>query len=253
MSPQIEDQLRAAIDAKAASVRSDRQLPWIAPSAARGRLNLRRATIWMAPLATAAAVFLLVVLTSTLGPHHSGPASVHPLGVPTSNVGLDSHSINWQAQIMPAAATCLAGESRKPGEEPPTLPPSTFPRELSWDITNPAYGPLEGAGTTDAALLTVCRIPALTGSGLIKQSLVVFSVRSAALTLLGVVHPVNQVAGRYPTSFSDPIVSDGQVTVQEAFYGPNDSPAQPTGRASTVFRYDGGTFTAESTITQQPT
>lgn len=325
MSRQIEDRLRAAIDAKAATVTKDHQPPWLPPVAAGGGVFSRRAVIWLAPLATAAVVLIVVLVTGLVSPHwrgsappepvvpathsaeptqgarpspsvssepsHSpgvrvtpstavatpgsndsldpspsdasptsaGPSSTGPTSAgpssPATVTDLDLRSVTWPEATIPGA-TCFSAAPLKLTAGQATVPASPIPHQVSllagFEPSSLAYGPVEGAGTTDAAVLTECGNPAMNGDAWLLDSIVVFSGRGGTLHVLGVLHPVNQDADAQVSRFQDVSAGDGQVTATEIFFGPHDPNSDPTGRATTVFTYSGGTFTAHSTITQQP-
>jgi hypothetical protein len=116
-----------------------------------------------------------------------------------------------------------------------------------------AYGPVEGKGTTDAALLVDCSNQYSNASGILRDSIVVFSGRGGALHVVGVLLPGVQPSGDVlPTSMATPKIASHQLTVQENFWGPYDTTASPSGLATTVFTWTGSGFTSKTTIEQQP-
>jgi len=110
----------------------------------------------------------------------------------------------------------------------------------------PARVAEEPAGTADAVRCT---------------AYLVFTAGTAGPQFIGVAYledgwPAEWLPNRLNAGNADIPVSaafsNGELVIQEAFYGPNDSTAGPTGRGQTIWSLSGSTLHCQAFITRQP-
>lgn len=119
------------------------------------------------------------------------------------------------------------------------------------------YGNLYGTGQNVAALDVWCSNTGGTADGQLQDSWVIFADGSGTLRTLAVLTPQQpSVAGFHVPIFgTEPgyiEIQPGQITVKEAWYGPNDATCCPSGQATTVWRVNGGTFTPTTKVQNPP-
>src|SRR5882757_9791763 len=113
-----------------------------------------------------------------------------------------------------------------------------------------SYGDLEGGNTSDATVGLYCSNNGGMAGGALLYSIAVFSGRDGKPQLLGLLTP--QVPTVDGATLIDRVrISRGQITWVEAFYGPQDGTCCPSGRATTVWTYAHGHFTAHVRITKR--
>jgi hypothetical protein len=180
------------------------------------------------------------------------PVNLPPTTVTTAPVGLTVNQVNWETVTVPGSVCGLP--------QPVTLRQggATVPAPAALHAGTPevvvqqfgaVYGDLFGSGDDVAVLSVWCTNTGGTADGQLRHSQVVFAVQHGALQAVGTLTPQQPPgpAAHVPYFTGRPIVSPGQITVQEAWYGAADAVCCPSTRAQTVWRYDGGRFLPTTT------
>lgn len=218
----------------------------------------------------------LVALTTRCGSAPSVSRKTSTTTSPTTSTELATttttqslQSISWSSVTVPSAVC--------PGlAQPVKLTPTTEVTGTFGEATIPApaghsfgtaddfiqesetlYGSL-GPGENIAALNVWCSNTGGTVDGQIQNSLVIYTWVSGQLTVLSTLTPQQPPEGGshvsgFDTSAGGITISTGAITTQEAFYGPQDFTCCPTGRATTVWTFNGHTFSPSTTVQVQPT
>jgi hypothetical protein len=118
------------------------------------------------------------------------------------------------------------------------------------------YGPLEPVGNV-AALYVWCSNTGGTADGQIQNSLVVYSWVSGQLSVLATLTPQQLGDGGSHVPYFDEsaggiTISTGSITTKELFYGGQDATCCPSGRATTVWIFNGHAFSPITTVQVQP-
>lgn len=195
--------------------------------------------------------------TSTAARSAQATAATSPTG-PTKTpapADLDLHSVAWKNVALPGD-TCFSDAPIQLNNGQAILAGTPHDRSVTlaqlWDPLNTSYGKLGDAATDDAAVTVDCSYANGTAASNLKASVVVFSGAGGTLHVLGTLSPTVQLPGMHVTLLSDPVVTDGRITITETFYGPHDPDAAGSGRANAVYTWTGSGFTSHTTITQQP-
>jgi len=118
------------------------------------------------------------------------------------------------------------------------------------------YGSLE-PGENVAALHVWCSNTGGTSDGQIENSLVVYTLLSGQLTVLSTLTPQQQSedgthAPYFDGSAGGITIENGSITTKELFSGPQDAVCCPSGRATTVWTFNGHAFSPSTTVQVQP-
>ncbi len=108
-----------------------------------------------------------------------------------------------------------------------------------------------------AALFVWCSNTGGTSDGDIENSLVLYSSVSGRLTVLSTLTPpqLSHDQSRAPYfdgSAGGVTISNGSITTKEMFSGPQDAVCCPSGRATTVWTFNGHSFSPSTTVQSQP-
>jgi hypothetical protein len=118
------------------------------------------------------------------------------------------------------------------------------------------YGDLE-PGAPVAALSVWCSNTGGTADGQIQNSLVLYRWVAGQLAVLSTLTPPRLGSGGSHVAYFDGLtggvtISSGAITAKELFYGPQDGTCCPSGRATTVWTFNGHTFSSGTSIQTEP-
>jgi len=118
------------------------------------------------------------------------------------------------------------------------------------------YGSLE-RGENVAALFVWCSNTGGTADGQIENSLVLYMWASGQLAVLSTLTPQQPSEdGTHAPYFDGSVggiaISIGSITTKQLFSGPQDAVCCPSGRATTVWTFNGHTFSPSTTVQVQP-
>ena len=201
----------------------------------------------------------VVTPSSSYAPTPSTSVTPSPSSISTpapgsgSLVGIDLHQADLKDVTVPGSA-CLQShplrlrdgkvriqDSR--GYASASGPATRYFNLSEWPQTV-TYGHFEAPNVSDAAVPLLCDNNGGTADGDLLYSLAIFSGRSGAPRLLGLVtprqQPPNEPATILGNSRQDVRMQVGRLTVREYFYGPNDATCCPSGRATTNWGYRNG-------------
>lgn len=194
------------------------------------------------------------------------PSAAHPTASSTSgsaSPGLDLRAINWKEVAVPGEACRSSTQIQlhngralipDPGGQP-AQPGGDGPLYRALDqLGEVTYGDLEASGHDDAFVYLSCNNNGGTAVGALLYSFAVFSGRTGALQLLGVITPKQQPADDLPTLMSPPQISPGRVAIDELWYGSKDFTCCPTGKATTIWTYSSspGLLAAQTVVVASP-
>jgi hypothetical protein len=119
-----------------------------------------------------------------------------------------------------------------------------------------SFGSL-GPGENVAALFVWCSKTGGTADGQIENSLVIYSRVSGQLTVLSTLTPPQLSddgihAPYFDGSAGGITISNGSITTKELFSGGQDAVCCPSGRATTVWTFNGHSFSPSTTVQTQP-
>jgi hypothetical protein len=175
-------------------------------------------------------------------------------------------TVDWANALVPASA-CGGQGSVRLHDSYGLVSSSRWPDE--WNSNQPAvmadqvevafygpvrYGTVMADGRADALVPIWCTNGGGTASGQLGQSLVVFHGAPAGLAVTGIITP-SQANDHTMAYFNNSAtrMETGRITLEELFYGPDDSTWCPTGRAEDLWAVDGANLVpSESHVTQQP-
>jgi hypothetical protein len=124
----------------------------------------------------------------------------------------------------------------------------------------PVYGQMGGVQVA-AVPVQVARDPEGTADAVRCTAYLVFKAGTAGPQFIGVAYledswPAEWLPDHLNAGNADFLVSaaisNGELVIQEAFYGPNDPTAGPSGRGQTIWSLSGNTLHYQTVITQQP-
>jgi hypothetical protein len=113
------------------------------------------------------------------------------------------------------------------------------------------YGDLRVGEGEAAALQIVCFNRGGTAAGQLAFAVVVYSAGQRAPTVLGVLTPRLRSGAEHVPILTPAAITHDEVVLTEFFYGPHDADCCPTGKATTVWRLEGGAFHPASTVVQR--
>jgi hypothetical protein len=181
----------------------------------------------------------------------------------------DIHAVHWQKATLPGAA-CRAtkpirlspiGPQNRYGEASirSVDDPWWLPLRVAIGVTSGggvAFGDLDGDGRDEAVIGVECSNGGGTAGGQLRFSAVVVGVSGGDLRLLGIIttrQPLGGFGVHVPlVSVRSRDIQNGQVTAREAWYGPHDGTAGPSGRASTTWVYSNGRMVPRRTTVLRP-
>lgn len=105
------------------------------------------------------------------------------------------------------------------------------------------YGNLGGNAGEVAAVKVMCTNGGGMADSILVYSYIIFTGARGKLTALGAITPQKQPSGVNASLLSGLVISQGTITVHEAWYHQNDPTCCPTGRATTVWTYANGKLT----------
>jgi hypothetical protein len=179
-------------------------------------------------------------------------------------VGADLHSVDWRNTSVPASVcggrgsiqlhngSAVISSSRFVDSwQGPT--PSVVPSQVQISATGtPTYGDIDGDGHAEAVVPVWCDNGGGTADGQLAEALVVFRSTPSGPAVLAIV-TTTQTGTGHVSSFDSSQIGPRTLTAIEAFYGPNDPTCCPTGRAETVWTYNGTTLVPGTPkVTQTP-
>lgn len=225
-------------------------------------------------------ILLVAILTASCGAARAGSSASNATTTtsPSSTTTLPRSSTTTTTQ--PLQSVDWTGVTVPPGvcpglSQPVTLTASTVGTSTSGSATVPApaghqfgtpdvlieesgvtYGELE-PGESVAALSVWCSNTGGTADGQIQSSLVLYQWVSGRLTVLSTLTPQEQSSAGVHVPYFDAsaggtTISTGVITTKEVFYGPQDAVCCATGRATTIWAFDGHSFSPSTTVQVQP-
>jgi hypothetical protein len=201
---------------------------------------------------------------ATHAPSVGDPSSSPSSDVPDRTTLL--RRVDWPNAIVPASIcggtgsvalhdeSALVSSSRWPDAwQGPT--PSVLPSQVQVYFYPPVrYGDVDGDGYEEAVVPIWCHNGGGTAGGQLGQGLAVFRGGQTDLVVLGTITTTQQSDGHSPYfGNSKTRIARGRIVVTELWYGPRDGTCCPSGRARTVWTYDGATLVAgRPKITAEP-
>jgi hypothetical protein len=108
-----------------------------------------------------------------------------------------------------------------------------------------AFGDIDGDGKPEAAVELWCDNNSGMAAGLLADSFVIYKAgRGTDRTVLGILHTTEPGPEGGRAYFARARIKRNEVSADEAWYGPYDPTCCPSGRATTVWTYDGTTLHA---------
>ena len=179
-----------------------------------------------------------------------------PTTVQRRDGSLDLHAVDWSNFAVPGRS-CLRAHDihlhdgrallRDNVRGHPSYPSGTGPRYDLLELGRVMYGDFRGDGHDDAAVSLGCSNNGGTADGLLLDSFAVYSGRAGKVIYLGLITPQHQPRNVLPTLPEIASIAPGKITVQEAWYGPNDMTCCPNGRATTTWALSAGKVVAVAT------
>ena len=138
---------------------------------------------------------------------------------------------------------------------PPGLDAGT--PNITISASEPLYGSLE-PGKYVEALNVWCSNTGRTADGQIENSWVIYAEGPAPQSVLGTLTPqMASDTGDHVAYFDSTqgaiTITGGSITTKELFYGSQDATCCPSGRAATVWAWNGRAFEPHTTVQAQPT
>jgi hypothetical protein len=211
-----------------------------------------------APAAGRAAVVALIVALIAAACSSTVSAARPPAtlagGLPgAAKAGRSINQIDWDTVTVPGSV-CLGQQSIQLRPGGVTIPAPAAVKAGTPDVLvqqfGAVYGDLYGTDQDVAVLSVWCLNPAGATAGQLRQSLVVFAVDNGSpqsIAVLAPQQPPGPPAAHVPYFTGTPIVTPGEITVREVWYGPGDPTCCPSIRVRTVWSYAAGRFTPAST------
>lgn len=217
-------------------------------------------------------ILLLATVVASCSPAPTGTASSRTTSTqPSTTTTTQSlRSVSWPSVTVPASV--CPGLSQVVKLTPftmtvtsGTIGSATIPAPAGHRFGTPDdliqeyktfYGSL-GPGENVAALLVWCSNTGGTADGQIENSLVIYSWVSGQLTVLSTLTPQQQSGDGSHAPYFDGLaggitISNGSITAKELFSGPQDAVCCPSGRATTVWKFNGHSFSPTTTVQVQP-
>ena len=130
-----------------------------------------------------------------------------------------------------------------------------MPNQVQVGFEKPVrYGTVMADGRPEAFVPIWCTNGGGTAGGQLGQGLIVYHQTRHGLAVTGII-TTSQSNDQTMAYFNNEAtrIDRGRVTLEEFFYGPDDSTCCPTGRAEDVWIVEGGTLVqSESHVTRQP-
>jgi hypothetical protein len=206
-------------------------------------------------------VFALVVLAACSGGSGRSAVTTTSTASSASTSTRSLHSVDWKNVTVPGAVC------RAPSPIPLSGGRATIPTPDGVDVGTPqvviaefgsvTYGDLFGSGADVAAVNIWCSNTRGTADGQLQNSWVVFSDASGTVQALGTMSPQQpSVAGTHVAYFNTGpggiVIKPGKIIVQELSYGSRDGTCCPSGRTTTAWSYDNGSFIPTPTVEHRP-
>jgi hypothetical protein len=228
----------------------------------------------------ASSLLLVAILAASCSPAQTGPSSSRVTATtsrqPSSTSTQPSttttqptlQSVAWTGVTVPPAVcpglsqpvklTATTGATGTFGSA--TVPVSPGHQVVTPDDLIVEYGVSYGELEPDenvAALDVWCSNTGGTADGQIQNSLVLYTWISGRLTVLSTLTPPQLSKGVHAPSFDVSTggitISTGAITTKELFFGAQDAVCCASGRATTVWTFNGHDFSPSTTIQVQPT
>jgi hypothetical protein len=166
--------------------------------------------------------------------------------------GIDVRRFDWNAAPVPGSVCGVghvlrlhSGYATAYSRRWPALSPIEAARGRV------VYGDLLGGGDDAAALQVVCVNRGGTAAGQLAFAVVVYAAGRRAPTVLGVLTPRLRSSASHVPILTPAAITHDRVVLTEFFYGPADADCCPTGRATTVWRFQAGRFDPVSTVVRR--
>ena len=160
--------------------------------------------------------------------------------------GIDLHGFDWNQAKLPGWVC---------GADQPIKLHSGYAdfHSRRWPALSPieaargrvVYGDLNGGGSDAAALQIVCVNRGGTAAGQLAFTVVVFTAGLRAPTEVGVLTPQLRSGRNHVPILTPAKITHDRVVVTELYYGPRDPDCCPTGRATTVWRFQSGSLPSD--------
>jgi len=199
--------------------------------------------------------------TSTSTPATTAPPSTTTAPTTTVPPSVDLRSVDWSDLTVPGSVCHLpAPVALRDGQATVAAPASLHagtPDVVIGAALPPTFGDLLGTGIDNsAALLVSCANTGGTADGQLAFTWLVYEATPSGPRMIGALtpqEPSDILAGHvaYFDSLSGGVtIAPGAISVDELWYGPSDPTCCPSGRATTTWRYVGGTFHPSTVITR---
>ena len=171
-----------------------------------------------------------------------------PPGAGRVGPALDLHAVDWADATLPGSLCRSPTPIRLRNGEALGVPSSfdgpspNYPQDVQVDVRALVYGDLTGDGHDEAALPLRCNNHDSTAAGDTVATVLLFDGSTGDAALLGEVSSSQPRLGEIPNAVTVRQLVPGRVVGDESFYGPDDAPCCPSGRASTVWPWTGGSL-----------
>jgi eukaryotic-like serine/threonine-protein kinase len=217
---------------------------------------------------------------SSATPPPSPPATATPSlaagTTPAPGPALDLTKVDWRRLAIPGS--WFLGPASVQLQPDPGFPSQGIAQDIPTRISavtpnqqvevrtgqvnpqGPVYGQMGGVQVA-AVPVQVAEEPAGTADAVRCTAYLVYKAGTARPLFIGVAYledgwPAEWLPNHLNAGNADLLVSasfsNGDLVVQEDFYGPNDPTARPTGRGQTIWSLSGSTLHYQTLITQQP-
>jgi hypothetical protein len=222
---------------------------------------------------TAASGTAASTATSSASPPTTVTPSVAAGTTPAPGPKLDLTRVDWTHLAIPGG--WFRGPASVQLQPDPSLPSEGIAQyiptrisvvtpneqvEVSFGSPGPVYGQMGGVQVA-AVPVRVAGEPAGTADAARCTAYLVYKAGTAGPQFIGVAYledgwPAEWLPNHLNAGNADRPVSaafsNGNLVIQEVFYGPNDVTAGPTGRGQTTWSLSGNTLSYQTFITQQP-
>ena len=166
---------------------------------------------------------------------------------------LDLHRVHWGEVVIPGFV-CGAPTAIRLRHKKAVVPSGRFPPyrrvHVSTAWNGVVYADVDGDGKDEAAFQVDCNNGGGTAAGVLGYAAVAFTGARGRLRAVGVITPQQRYrrGSRFPPIVGIVKLRLRKVVSPEAWYGPNDGVCCPSGRARTIWAYDGGKLRVTRTI-----
>lgn len=214
------------------------------------------------------------VLAGCGRPQATGRTTTTTTGTPTTmaptttttKAATPLQTVSWGAVTVPASVCPDLSHSVTLSQSAgATFGSATIPAPAGLDAGTPDvlieetdvfYGTIQPDREV-AALYVWCTNTGGTADGQIQNSLVIYEAAPGGPQAIATLTPRQRsVPGTHVPYFaaspSGVVIGTGSITTQEVWYGPKDPTCCPTGRSTTVWTFDGSSFSPSTTTQVQP-